>query len=136
MSKHRDLWLAAAAAAAVLAVLALGLQQLGSREEQRAIRADEQRVRDLQLIAQAISVRRGALPASLGELPRRAVLSLNDPLTHAPYEYHPQSGMSYELCATFGTDSATHQGTQSNPSFWSHARGRYCFQLDGSRTIY
>jgi len=132
MSKHRDRLLAGAAAVAVLVVLALGFHQLGPREEQRAIRADEQRVRDLQLIAQAIYVRQSALPASLAELPSRSVISLNDPVTHAPYEYRPQSGMSYELCATFGTDSATNAGPQ-NPSPWNHPRGRYCFQLNGSR---
>ncbi|HXM40501.1 MAG TPA: hypothetical protein VN924_04570 [Bryobacteraceae bacterium] len=133
MPKHRDLLLAGGATAAVLVVLALGFIQLGPREKQRAIRADERRVRDLQSIVQTIYARQNALPASLAELPRSSVPSLRDPVTQAPYEYHPQSGMRHELCAGFATNSAANEGFQRDPPFWSHPRGRHCFQLDGSR---
>jgi hypothetical protein len=134
--------LGAGATAAVLVGLALGFIQLGPRGKQRAMRADERRVQDLQSIAQAIYLRQ-TVPASLAELPRSPVASLHDPVTQAPYEYHPQSGMRYELCASFATDSvdsadsAGYEGFRRDPPSWSHTRGRYCFQLDGSRmTLY
>lgn len=133
MKKRRDLIMAAAALLAVLIMLALGFHALGPRADRRAARADERRVEDLRSIAQAIYYRQKALPATLAELPVPAA-SLKDPVTGAPYEYHPDAGKTYELCATFASDSATdYEEFRPRPVFWSHPKGRHCFQLDASQ---
>jgi hypothetical protein len=139
MKKPRDLAMAAAALAAVVAALAIGFHQLGPRANQRAIRADERRIADLRSIAQAIYFRnqqKKPLPATLSYLPLSAGTSGKDPLTSAPYEYHPASGTAYELCATFATDStADEDGFQPRSAFWNHTKGRHCYQLDASLVV-
>ena len=124
MSKHKDLLLAVAALVVVLVVLALGFQRLGPH--------DERRIQDLRWIAEAIYARQKPLPATLAELPHASLISLNDPVTNAPYEYHPTSGTIYELCATFATASAANEDFQMGPVFWSHPKGRHCYQLNKS----
>jgi len=120
----------------VLVVLAIGFHRLGPRGYQRAFMADERRIEDLRAIAEAVYYRRQApMPATLAELPQSARISLNDPVTNAPYEYHPKSGAAYELCATFATESGA-PGEANRPlhdKFWSHSKGRYCYQQDASK---
>jgi hypothetical protein len=133
MSKHRDLLLAAGALIVVLIVLALGFQRLGPREHWRAVKADARRIEDLRSIAQHIHFPQKKVPATLAELPNISGVSLKDPVTQAPYEFHPKSGMAYELCATFATDSAPdEEGLQ--PKFWIHPKGRHCYELDATET--
>jgi len=78
------------------------------------------------------------LPATLAELTPSSPVSLKDPVTHAPYEYHPKSGTTYELCATFATASRADEGTYPpRTAFWNHPKGRHCYQLDaGQQTAY
>jgi hypothetical protein len=52
-----------------------------------------------------------------------------DPVTGALYEYAPQIGSRYQLCAVFVVDSRELQWPEVAPS-WGHPRGRYCFSLD------
>jgi len=129
MSKHRDLLLAGGAAVVVAAVLAFGFHVLGPPRNQRDISADERRVQDLRTIAQQIYGRH-SLPTTLAEL--RFPGKLEDPVTHAPYEYHTKSGTAYELCATFATASSDSDTEYTRPItlFWNHGKGRQCFQLD------
>jgi hypothetical protein len=125
-----------AALVVVLVVLAIGFHRLGPRGYQRAFMADERRIEDLRSIAQAVYYRRQApMPATLGELPQSARLSLNDPVTRAPYEYHPKSGTAYELCATFATETGAQTETDMPPHdrFWSHSKGRYCYEADSNK---
>jgi hypothetical protein len=141
MPKRKDALLAAAALAVVVAVLAVGFYSLGPRGKQRALNADARRVEDLQSIARQFWMQRPKqLPATLAELPPSPPMHLNDPVTNAPYEYHPQSGASYELCAIFATDSATDgaagDGFPLANTFWNHPRGRHCYQLDASQPGY
>lgn len=127
MSKRRDLLLAGGAAVVVAAVLAVGFQVLGPPQNQRDISADERRVQDLRTIAQQINGRH-SLPTTLAEL--RFPGRLEDPVTHAPYEFHAKAGTQYELCATFATASAESDTEYPRSPFWNHAKGRQCFQLD------
>jgi hypothetical protein len=130
---------AAMALVAVLVVLALGFHRLGPRANQRAIRADERRIEDLRSIAQAVyylNRRQLPMPTTLAELPQSARMSLDDPVTNAPYGYHPKSGTAYELCATFATNgnAPDESGLDPHSSFWTHPKGVHCYQLDVSQT--
>jgi len=131
MSKRKDRLLAAGAAVVVATVLAFGFYVLGPPQNQRAIGADERRVQDLREIAQQIYGRH-SLPATLAEL--RFGRQLEDPVTHAPYEYHTKSGTAYELCAIFATASADSDSEYPrSTTFWNHSKGRQCFQLDAAQ---
>jgi hypothetical protein len=135
MARRRDLALAVGAAAVVVAVLALGFRLLGPPRNQRAIGADERRVSDLRGIAQALQARQTPqLPATLADLTQSPMLHLHDPLTNTPYEYHPKTGSSYQLCATFETASAEDDSEFQQPSpFWRHLKGHQCFELDATK---
>ena len=131
-SNRRDRVSAAAASLVVVVVLAFGFHRLGPHQRQRLFRADEQRVRDLQSIARALYVRHKPLPLSLAEIPAATFLHTTDPVTRALYEYHRQSDTSYDVCATFETDSAA---DENQPSFWSHAAGRHCFAINATQPV-
>jgi hypothetical protein len=139
MTKHRDGLMAGGALVVVLVVLALGFHRLGPRANQRAIRADERRIEALQSVALQMyfrNRRQMPMPATLAELPQRDRVNLNDPVTNAPYEYHPKSATAYELCATFAADSGAPDEPRlhGHSGFWSHPKGRYCYQLDAAQT--
>ena len=127
-------------AAVVLAVI-YGLFQVGTPAQQRLLQFDERRVGDLESITYAIDSywdRNQALPDALEQLHDSRyyyVQSVVDPKTGDPYEYRALDADSYELCATFETDSKA----QESPSFarppfslenWQHGVGRACFAFD------
>lgn len=125
---------------AVLAALIIGFLRLGPPSRQREFEADTKRVQNLHQITQWIQTQNSAgapLPASLSELQQGAsFLPIRDPVTSAPYEYRLKGGKEYELCAVFDTASRDsidqpQPGTESH--FWSHPRGRHCFQLNAAR---
>ena len=121
-------------------MLAIALFAAGSPRKARYEEIDSRRVRELQQLSQAVESyfreRRG-LPVSLDSLatlPSVYVESIQDPVTHRPYEYRPVSAVSYELCATF--DQPDTAGTSTGvyapdrpPRFWRHAAGRRCYTL-------
>jgi hypothetical protein len=137
-------------AAAVLVLLSIvsGFFIIGSPAQVRLQRFDSQKVTDLQNIQwQIINYyqTKGALPANLDALkdPISNNMIPQDPQTNADYVYRVTTApYSFELCATFNTDSTR---DLSNPSIarpypadmgvegenWSHAVGEKCF----SRTI-
>ncbi len=121
---------------AVLAAVVGGVLLMGSPSEQRQRQLDRRRVDDLQKIAAAIDVyrtRQQRLPASLddlGQAPGRGP-SFRDPATGLAYEYRVRGDSAYELCASFGRNSAE-EGARTD--FWSHGVGTQCYQLE-ARTV-
>jgi hypothetical protein len=126
--------------AVVVAAIA-GFWLLGTPSRQRQIRADRERVEDIQRIAEylhqqaELSQQQGQpvnLPASLPANRRE-----KDPISGKPYDYQRLNSSQYKLCAEFATDSAADKLRDSRDSyysteqeFWQHPSGRYCFQLD------
>lgn len=132
------------AGAAVVAVLAVAFFAAGSPRTARFEEIDARRVRELQQVSQAVESyyrERRTLPASLDSLalqPSVYVESIQDPVTHRPYEYRPLSAQTYELCATFDRADTTGmaQGVytpERPPRFWRHNAGRRCFTLQITR---
>ena len=114
----------------VTAVIA-GLVISGSPQEQRLLRADDERVNDLQRLSSVIGRyyrETESLPAELAtllngwisqEIPR-------DPDTDAPYIYELTGATAYQLCAEFSLESRPAR----QPEFWDHGAGRGCFFFD------
>ena len=117
----------------ILAVVA-GLISIDSPGKARNKRLDKLTLQDLNSISRAVEAYQRtheALPASLDQLIESREWSghrLNIPASEARYEYRPQEGNAYELCAQFRTtlDASTDNGSDK---FWHHGPGRSCFQL-------
>lgn len=81
----------------------------------RARAFDQNRVNDLSQLSAAVEDHyriNQKLPATLDELtPTRAYLELSDPKTNEPYKYKTTGAASYELCATFETESVNDEET-------------------------
>jgi hypothetical protein len=122
----------------VLTVVVAAFVTVGSPGKQRAVKFDERRVSDLQLIESQVNNYwqvNSKLPQALVDLTGTKVPS--DPETSQAYIYRMKSDKNYELCATFNLDSAA-ASTQNYPSSpvygvenWDHGPGSYCF----SRTV-
>jgi hypothetical protein len=116
-----------------IAAIAAGLFVLGSPAEERVLRLDERRVRDLTSIAQAVDVywtRHERLPASLDELRNEPVgyVGYSDPDTNKAYEYRLLEVGQYELCAEFARESRA--SDRAAAGLWSHRAGRQCFRQE------
>lgn len=128
---NRDRFMAVLSSVVVVLMVILGFLQLGPPRAQRAFRADNQRVSQLYQLSTQIRTywtSHSQLPPGIDRLPISTYL---DPVTHMPYEYHPQQGSQYELCAIFARASEQQNAT-SSPNSWSHPVGHYCFPLDAS----
>jgi len=128
------------AGGAVIAILVAALIQTGSPLTAGERAADERRVLALQTISNAIEsyhLIKKQLPASLEQLreqPDVYLESILDIRTGKPYEYRKLDAKSYELCATFDTDTSSQTGRR--PAFgnlWNHPAGRHCFKLTVNR---
>lgn len=127
----------------VLAAIVTGFFIIGSPAKQRAMRFDDQRVQDLQMIQSSIInhwTQKSKTPSQLSELSD----SLSgftpplDPSTKQPYEYSRTSDLMFELCATFTYPSETNSREKfasapmpyggSYMDNWSHGGGRICFE--------
>jgi hypothetical protein len=127
-----------------IAVIA-GFFVVGSPQEERLRRFDEQRVGHLQTIQWEIVnywQSKEKLPESLEELndPIRGFIAQHDPHTGESYEYALKGPLTFELCATFARPSPAareavpiakpfpdgpHGGIEEN---WQHGEGRTCFE--------
>jgi hypothetical protein len=126
------------------AAVAFGLLLSGSPTQERARRFDDQRVNDLQQIAAGIDQYylnvETKLPSSLDTLTGRReiyVRSIIDPGTKEPYGYKPLAATTYQLCATFETDSALNPNLAPDPinTFWLHGVGKKCFDLEVAKNL-
>lgn len=142
--------LAARVAAGILAIaVGSGFAIVGSPFHQRAVRLDERRVMDLQMIQNEVIgywQTKHTLPITTDALtnPITGFAVPKDPETGAAYEYRamdstgsPQAGATaFELCATFAAPSEHDPATRTYYGFspgenWDHGEGRICF----TRTI-
>ncbi|HVA18388.1 MAG TPA: hypothetical protein VMV59_11820 [Candidatus Dormibacteraeota bacterium] len=127
--------MAAGATVAAVTALILGFFVLGSPNEQRLARADNQRIAALAKLAGEVNSSwrnaKHALPSSLAAV---SVSSPSDPITGAPYEYHSIGADQYELCATFSRDNRQ-DATQGQSRFWLHPKAHYCFTLRASQSV-
>jgi hypothetical protein len=125
----------------VLAAIATGFWLLGSPGQQRQISLDNKRLEDLSSIASAISGQYTTPGSDQAKpLPENlpAVLpapgSLTDPVSNQPYEYRRLTDSTYELCATFATDSSEQDDSMWLAQSWPHPAGRHCFKLEKAGT--
>jgi Domain of unknown function (DUF5671) len=132
----RDRLMAIVSTAVVAVMIVLGFSQLGAPSAQRKLRADSQRLQQLYLLSAAIrnyyTGHASQLPTGLDQL---SGIAYADPVTHAPYEYHPDQGSRYQLCAVFAAHTPREEQEQTAGAFpytWVHPAGRHCFPLDAS----
>lgn len=120
----------------VLASIIGGFFIVGSPGQQRKVRMDETRVQQLNNIHYELInhwQRTRTLPETLAVLQNNTgVYTLSDPETGEPYEYKRVSDTSYEICATFATESrGNERGLIRDPysagQNWTHEAGRTCF---------
>lgn len=127
-----------------LTILA-GFLIIGSPQSQRELRLDNQRVSDLQsLQSQIVSYyqQKERLPQNLADLndPLSYYVVPVDPETGVDYGYRttnaPNANPSFEVCATFTTQSAGTDPSYAEPmgryvgmdSKWEHGVGQTCFE--------
>ncbi len=144
--KQSKMWSTIVSVAVLICVVA-GFVLVGSPTNQRNITKDIQRVSDLQSIQwQVVDFyqKKGVVPASLDQVkdPLSGNIIPTDPDTKAPYTYKASStsAISFELCATFVTESiGTTNGVVDIKTVpvngidenWQHSTGEKCF----ARTI-
>lgn len=136
----------------VLGAVVLGFIVAGSPQRARELRADSERVQDLEQIRNGINnffTVEGVLPESLDELKASGRLFspetvLSDPLTKEPYSYRLLTDTTFEMCATFSLPSepADRGGERFSPAYpagppgketfvsWDHPAGRHCFTIE------
>jgi hypothetical protein len=136
MSIGRGRIILLAATLAVTAAVVAGIVLLGSPAAQRRQRLDIARLHDLETIDRLVASfarTHGTVPDSMEALIHEPGYSVprNDPESGAAYEYKQLSSDSYQICATFFTDSASNTlGGSYALSFnatWAHGSGRHCF---------
>lgn len=140
--------LAWALSGVVVASIVAGFFIIGTPQEQRARRFDEQRVGDLQTLQSQIVnywTQKETLPSDLDSLKDSisGFTAPRDPETDAPYEYRVLNSLAFELCATFKTSTkdfkVSYKGSRSfyvepmyyGSSFqqnWDHGAERTCFE--------
>lgn len=133
MSAATGRWLLVVAGVVVAASVVAAVVSMGTPGQQRMVRQDDRRVRDLDRLKDQVeswAERSGSLPAEMGALARPGVrLPAQDPFTGKPYEYVARTKSTYTLCAVFETDTAaTDDGRYGRPD-WPHPAGRHCFEL-------
>ncbi|OGD84353.1 hypothetical protein A2165_03695 [Candidatus Curtissbacteria bacterium RBG_13_40_7] len=134
----------------ILVVSGFGINIAGSPTENRNVRYDKVRLRDLSTISTAVNSYyqdKYELPASLSQLATERVKTgtfylkkqPKDPKTKSNYGYRAINTTSYELCATFDTSSediaqrktGITESMSDYDSYYtideSHPKGRYCF---------
>lgn len=123
----------------LLAVIIGTFFVVGTPGEQRKLRFDERRVRDLQETQYQIInfwQNKERLPENLEELddPLSSFAVPTDPETEQSYEYSKLADLQFELCATFTMNSpeVVHPKSMYDPVYenWEHGMGRVCFERE------
>jgi hypothetical protein len=130
-----DQTFAAISSVAVVGGIVAGFLVLGSPGKQRLLAADQQRLNDLNAIAQELYWKsqenkdKAKVPASLP-----VNLQKLDPLTQQPYTFKRVDDQNFQLCATFDTDSAAQPWRNPTPQpaqvFWNHPVGEHCYDFN------
>jgi hypothetical protein len=138
-------WTAMVSSTVMAGAIIASLLVVGSPAQQRDARLDQQRVSDLQSIQSNLIdywQDKEAIPGTLVALEDDIIGYRNpvDPVTGEAYEYVVTGDLSFQLCATFATESDdSGLGTYTTPmmyrsgymgkdvDLWSHAEGRVCF---------
>jgi len=130
----RNSWALCAAILAVVIVVALAFWNIGSPAHERQVHQDVRTAQALCTLAGDINTKwensNKVLPPNLDAFPASAT---RDPVTHAPFIFHPKAGTQYELCATFLTDNLNDYPNET--PFWRHPKGPYCFQFDAASAV-
>ena len=138
----------------ILVVGGFGIRIAGSPTENRNVRYDQVRLRDIDTIASAISYYyedNFKIPTTISQLLVKRVKTdaqylkkqPKDPKTKTDYSYRVVSATSYELCANFDTSSEDiakrktgieeDERLREMPDYYgygedkSHPKGRFCF---------
>jgi hypothetical protein len=127
-----------AASVAVTFAIVWGFVVAGSPSTRRRERVDEQRLQDLQTIANEIQSLvvtidgkrelKEPLPRTLDDAVRMArgtKLHPRDPETGEVYRYTVKSETTFELCARFTT-----RRESDHRVFWNHPAGDHCFMIN------
>ncbi len=135
-----------ATALLVVLTIASGFLIIGTPASQRAYRVDQQRINDLASIQSYIVYSyyqpKQQLPTSLAEVndPIQGFIVPKDPKTGQDYGYRstnaPGANPSFELCATFETQSPGTDTSYTEPighrvgmsENWRHGIGQTCFE--------
>jgi len=123
----------------VVVSVAGGFFIIGSPQNQREVRFDQERVRDLQNIQSQLVVfwqQKETLPEDLEQLedPLSGILIPDDPQTGESYTYRVLGDRVFELCAVFTTESIADERIKIRSEFgftdanWSHGIGEVCFE--------
>lgn len=132
---------AIAATLTVILGIISGFRILGTPQRQRQIAADRERISDLVNIARQLHQKASnaqtfdqpfELPETLDQA-SNLVAQTTDPITNEPYVYRQLSDTTYELCASFATDTSTYSlqpGADSANLRWQHPAGQHCFEFD------
>jgi hypothetical protein len=128
-----------------LATVVYGFFIAGSPSEARGAQFDQDRVSDLQSLSYSVdnyySLNK-KLPKTLTDLSASKYSysseNLKDPETGKSYEYKSTGTTSYQLCATFSTDSTNPD--KRNPygyenEKFKHPKGHHCFDLKVTSSV-
>jgi hypothetical protein len=139
------MWTALASSVVIVAAIVASMFVIGSPAKQRDARLDQNRVSDLQSIQSSLVDYwrdKETLPETLAALEDDIIGYRNpaDPESGEAYEYSMTGELSFQLCATFATESnGSDKDVYTTPMMyefgytggdfdvWSHAQGRVCF---------
>ncbi len=125
----------------IIGAVSFGISLIGTPGTQRAIQFDQTRISDLQQISFAVDAywqNNGVLPANFDALKNQQmyyIQSVSDPKTGNAYGYAITGSKTYELCATFETDSSQYATRLKTPvafsnQQWNYGKGRTCFSKE------
>lgn len=139
----------------IIAIVAIsviaGFFIVGSPQEERDRRFDEQRVNDLRQLQSGIInyyLAKNALPRTLTEAETNTFIPVDrDPNSRMQYEYVVKNATTFSLCTTFALPSLPGENSTpmsapialKNPlstTNWGHAAGHTCFDKQIDKDFY